>query len=156
MSAKYQQEVSVDPLLAIRYRIIWNRLVTLVEEQARTLIRAAFSTAAREAEDVSAGVFNIQGHMLAQAVTGTPGHVNTMAVSVSHFLEKYPITVMAPGDVFITNDPWLGTGHLFDFTVVTPAFHQGRVVALFACTTHVADVGVGLLGRKRKMSTKRD
>ncbi len=126
---------------AIRQRILWNRLITIVEEQARTLIRAAFSTAAREAEDLSAGVFDIEGRMLAQAVTGTPGHVNTMAASVGHFLARYPAHTMAPGDIFITNDPWVGTGHLFDFTVVTPAFHQDRLVGLFACTTHVVDVG---------------
>lgn len=126
---------------AIRQRILWNRLITIVEEQARTLIRAAFSAAAREAEDLSAGVFDIEGRMLAQAVTGTPGHVNTMAASVGHFLERFPVHKMAPGDIFITNDPWKGTGHLFDFTVVTPAFLGSKLVGLFACTTHVVDVG---------------
>src|SRR3546814_2238967 len=79
--------------------------------------------------------------MLAQAVTGTPGHVNAMAASVGFFLETFPIATMVEGDVFITNDPWKGTGHLNDFTVVTPTFLDGRPVGLFACTTHVVDVG---------------
>lgn len=125
----------------IRMQIQWNRLLSVVEEQAQTLIRTAFSTSAREAGDISAGVFDTSGRMLAQAVTGTPGHVNAMAASVGFFLEKFPLSTMRPGDVFVTNNPWLGTGHLNDFTVVTPTFHGQRIVALFACTTHVVDVG---------------
>ncbi len=128
-------------LSEIHTQIMWNRLIAVVEEQAQTLIRTAFSTAAREAGDLSAGVFDAQGRMLAQAVTGTPGHVNAMAASVGFFLQKYPTATMQPGDVYITNDPWMGTGHLHDFTVVTPTFHGGRLVALFASTTHVVDVG---------------
>lgn len=125
----------------IQTQILWNRLIAIVEEQAQTLIRTAFSNTVREAGDLSAGIFDLAGRMLAQAVTGTPGHVNAMAVSVSHFLAKYPLRNMQPGDVYITNDPWLATGHLHDFTVVTPAFHDGRPVALFAATAHVVDVG---------------
>lgn len=125
----------------IGMQIQWNRLLSVVEEQAQTLIRTAFSTSAREAGDISAGVYDISGRMLAQAVTGTPGHVNAMAASVIHFLKKYPIEVMNEGDVYFTNDPWLGTGHLNDFTVMTPTWRNGEVVALFACTTHVVDIG---------------
>ena len=125
----------------IRYQVMWDRLTTIVEEQARTLIRTGFSVSTREAGDVSAGVFDLQGRMLAQAVTGTPGHINSMALSVGHFIEKFPIKKMKEGDVFLTNDPWKGTGHLHDIVVVTPTFKNGHVVALFACTTHVVDIG---------------
>jgi len=138
MTASAQQN---SALSEIHTQIMWNRLIAVVEEQAQTLIRTAFSTSAREAGDLSAGVFDRQGRMLAQAVTGTPGHINAMAASVGFFLEKYPIDTMKPGDVYITNDPWMGTGHLHDFTVVTPTFHGGKAVALFASTTHVVDVG---------------
>lgn len=122
-------------------QIIWDRLLAVVEEQAQTLIRTAFSTTVREAGDLSSGVFDTQGRMLAQAVTGTPGHVNAMAASVGFFLDKYPLAALEPGDVLVTNDPWHGTGHLNDFTVVTPVFSKGRPVALFAATSHIADVG---------------
>ena len=120
---------------------MWDRLIAIVEEQAQTLIRTAFSNTVREAGDLSAGVFDLSGRMVAQAVTGTPGHVNAMAASVSHFIAKYPLEQMEDGDVYITNDPWLATGHLHDFTVVTPAFRDGAIVALFASTCHVVDVG---------------
>ena len=122
-------------------QLAWSRLLAIVEEQAQTLIRTAFSTTVREAGDLSAGVFDPRGRMLAQAITGTPGHVNAMAASVGYFLEKFPLEKLQAGDVLVTNDPWHGTGHLNDFTVVTPVFHEGKSVALFAATSHVADVG---------------
>ena len=130
-----------DALAAIRRQIQWDRLIAVVEEQAQTMIRTAFSTTVREAGDLSAGIFDLKGRMLAQAVTGTPGHVNSMMESVGHFLAKFPCPTMAPGDHYITNDPWLGTGHLHDLTVVTPTFHRGTMVGLFANTAHVIDVG---------------
>ena len=128
-------------LAGIQRQIMWNRLIAVVEEQAQTMIRTAFSTTVREAGDLSAGIFDLHGRMMAQAVTGTPGHVNSMMESVGHFLKKFPAEVMRPGDHFITNDPWLGTGHLHDLTVVTPAFRAGKIVGLFANTAHVIDVG---------------
>ncbi|NKC14586.1 MAG: hydantoinase B/oxoprolinase family protein [Gammaproteobacteria bacterium] len=128
-------------MASIRLQVMWNRLLSIVEEQAQTLVRTAFSTAAREAGDISAGVFDTSGRMLAQAVTGTPGHVNSMALSVEHFLAEFPPASMCEGDVYITNNPWQGTGHLHDLTMVTPAYKDGRMVALFASTTHVVDIG---------------
>lgn len=125
----------------IHTQILWDRLLAVVEEQAQTLVRTAFSTTVREAGDISAGVFDTKGRMLAQAVTGTPGHVNAMAASVGFFLKKFPVDSLHPDDVLLTNDPWYGTGHLNDFTVITPVFKNGRPVALFAATSHIADVG---------------
>ncbi|MBN9507681.1 MAG: hydantoinase B/oxoprolinase family protein [Alphaproteobacteria bacterium] len=131
----------MSALAEIQRQVMWNRLVAVVEEQAQIMIRTAFSTTVREAGDLSAGVFDLQGRMLAQAVTGTPGHVNSMMESVGHFLQKFPAATMQPGDHYITNDPWLATGHLHDLTVVTPAFRDGRLVALFANTAHIIDIG---------------
>ena len=122
-------------------QIMWNRLIAVVEEQATTLLRTAFSPIVRECGDLSAGVFDLQGRMLAQAVTGTPGHVNSMAKSVGHFLRHFPPDQMREGDVYITNDPWMGTGHLHDFVLTTPTFRNGRLVALFSCTSHLVDIG---------------
>jgi len=133
--------VSGRNISEIDLQIMWNRLLSVVEEQARTLVRTAFSTSSREAGDISAGVFDLEGRMLAQAVTGTPGHINTMARSVGHFLDVYPVTQMREGDGYITNDPWKGTGHLYDLVVVSPTFLDGRIVALFACTAHLVDMG---------------
>ncbi len=138
----FAEDVANDmKLSSIRGQVIWDRLISIVEEQAQALVRTAFSTTVREAGDLSAGIFDLSGKMLAQAVTGTPGHVNAMAASVGYFLEKLSLDKMNQGDVFITNDPWLGTGHLFDFTAVTPAFLDNKVIGLFASTIHVVDIG---------------
>ena len=141
-TAAIPNRASDRPALSLlQDQIMWSRLLSVVEEQARTLVRTAFSTPVREAGDLSAGVFDLSGRMLAQAVTGTPGHVNAMAESVGFFLRDHPVPTLVDGDVLVTNDPWEGTGHLNDFTVVTPAFVAGRPVALFAATSHIADVG---------------
>ncbi|MBO9456996.1 hydantoinase B/oxoprolinase family protein [Paracoccus sp. R12_1] len=125
----------------IRMQVMWNRLISVVEEQALTLLRTAFSTSVREAGDLSAGVYNAKGEMLAQAVTGTPGHVNTMAEAVMHFINEIPRDEMFPGDTYVTNDPWKGTGHLHDITMVSPSFKGDELIGFFACTAHVVDVG---------------
>ena len=125
----------------IDLQIMWNRLIAIVEEQAQTLLRTAFSPIVREAGDLSAGIFDAQGRMLAQAVTGTPGHVNSMAESVKHFIAHFGLANMKPGDAYITNDPWMGTGHLNDFVITTPCFHNGKLIGLFSCTSHLIDIG---------------
>ena len=132
--------MSTQPGL-IDLQIMWNRLIAVVGEQAQVLIRTAFSPIVRECEDISAGVFDLKGRMLAQAVTGTPGHINSMAEAVKHFIRHFPIETMKEGDAYITNDPWMGTGHLNDFVITTPAFHRGKLVGLFSCTSHLMDIG---------------
>ncbi|MBM3519402.1 MAG: hydantoinase B/oxoprolinase family protein [Alphaproteobacteria bacterium] len=133
--------MSKSALSAIRTQVMWNRLIAVVEEQAQSLLRTAFGTITREAGDLSAGVYDTAGRMIAQAMTGTPGHVNTMATAVAHFFKHFPQATMKPGDVYVTNDPWLGTGHLFDYVVMTPVFLGRKLVAFFASTCHVIDVG---------------
>jgi len=125
----------------VSYQVMWNRLISVVEEQAQALVRTAFSTSVREAGDLSAGVYDLHGQMLAQAVTGTPGHVNAMADAVGHFIRRIGHENIFEGDVYITNDPWEGTGHLHDITVVSPSFYQDELVGFFACTAHVVDIG---------------
>jgi N-methylhydantoinase B len=136
-------ESRLDPILL---EVLWNRLVAVVEEQARALMRTSFTSVVREAGDLSAGLFDQRGRMVAQAVTGTPGHVNAMATSVHHFLREIPAGTLEPGDVMITNHPWQTSGHLNDFTVITPIFHDGTLTAYFGNCCHALDVGGRGLG----------
>ena len=124
-----------------RLQVMWNRLLSLVEEQGQVLTRAAFSPIVRECGDISAGIFDAEGRMLAQAVTGTPGHVNTMAEAVLHLRRRFPAESMKPGDIYMTNDPWLAAGHLNDFLLLMPAFKHGKVVGYASCTSHLVDLG---------------
>lgn len=130
---------AIDP---ITLEIIWNRLISVVNEQAAALIHSSFTTVVREAGDLSAGVFDRNGNMIAQAVTGTPGHINTMANCVKNYVvPNHPIDSLNEGDTLITNDPWEASGHLFDLTIISPVFYKGRGVAWFASTCHAVDIG---------------
>jgi N-methylhydantoinase B len=133
----------LDPVLL---EVLWNRLISIAEEQARALMRTSFTSVVREAGDLSAGLFDRRGQMVAQAVTGTPGHVNAMATSMHHFLEEVPAETLEPGDVLVTNHPWQTAGHLNDFTVITPIFRDGELVSFFGNTCHALDVGGRGLG----------
>ncbi len=129
----------LDP---ITLEILWNRLIAVVNEQAAALMRTSFTTIVRESGDLSAGVFDTRGNMIAQAVTGTPGHINAMATCIHYFLAEYPADTLRPGDVLITNDPQKTSGHLHDFTVITPIFNgDGLLVGFFGNTCHALDIG---------------
>ncbi len=128
----------MDPVLL---DVLWHRLLNVVEEEARTLMRTAFTNILSDAGDLSAGVFDRNGRMMAQAITGTPGHINSMAIGVKHFLDVYPVDQLESGDVLIGNDPHLFSGHLNDITVATPNFWRERCVALFGSTCHAVDIG---------------
>jgi N-methylhydantoinase B len=135
-----------ERLDSITLEVMWNRLIAVVNEQATALMRTSFTTIVRESGDLSAGVFDIRGNMIAQAVTGTPGHINAMATCIHHFLGVYPAESLRPGDVLITNDPQKTSGHLHDFTVITPIFQGQRLVGFFGNTCHVLDIGGRGLG----------
>ena len=111
---------------AVELEVLWNRLISIVNEQAAALMHASFTTVVREAGDLSAGVFDRAGNMLAQAVTGTPGHINTMANCVRHFVKAYPIDTLKPGDSLLTNDPWLGSGHFARYYGCYAGFLSGQ------------------------------
>ncbi|MHB8499761.1 MAG: hydantoinase B/oxoprolinase family protein [Candidatus Acidiferrales bacterium] len=130
-----------EPLDLVSLEVLWSRLIAVANEQAAALIRTSFTPIVRESGDLSAAVFDARGRMLAQAVTGTPGHINSLATSMKHFLAAFPISELVPGDVLVTNDPWKTSGQLNDFSVVTPAFKEGRVVGFFGNTCHAVDIG---------------
>ncbi len=137
----------MDPILV---EVLGNRLSSVVNEQQAALIRIAFSTVVRESEDLACGVFDSRGLMVAQSLSGTPGHINAMATGVRHFLDAFPPGTLEPGDVLVTNDPWQTSGQLNDLTVVTPVFYGGRTVAYFANTCHAADIGGRVLSAEAR------
>ncbi len=133
---------TLDP---ITLEVLWNRLLSVVNEQQVTLMRTAFSTVVRESQDLACGVFDTRGSMIAQSLTGTPGHINAMATGVRHFLKEYLAETLQPGDVLITNDPWQTAGQINDMTILTPVFKDARVVGYFASTCHAPDIGGHIL-----------
>ena len=130
--------VELDP---VSLEILWTRLIAVTNEQAAALMRTSFTPIVREVGDLSAAVFDRRGLMLAQAVTGTPGHINSLASGVKHFLAAYPPEALQPGDVLITNDPWMTSGQLNDLSVVTPVFRGDTLVGFFGNCCHAIDIG---------------
>jgi N-methylhydantoinase B len=137
----------IDP---VTLEVIWNRLLSVANEQQDALIRTAFSTIVRESQDLACGMFDPKGRMIAQSISGTPGHINAMATSMKHFLNAFPPEKLAPGDVLITNDPWMTAGQINDITITTPIFRKGRLVALTANTCHSADIGGRILSAEAR------
>jgi N-methylhydantoinase B len=135
---------------AVVLEMVWNRLLSVANEQQDTLMRTAFSTIVRECQDLACGIFDTRGRMIAQSITGTPGHINAMATSMRHFFAAYPPERLQPGDVLITNDPWMTAGQINDITITTPVFRDGRLVALFANTCHAADIGGRILSAEAR------
>lgn len=138
---------AMDP---VTLEVIWNRFMSVANEQQDTLIRTAFSTIVRESQDLACGLFDTRGRMIAQSLSGTPGHINAMATSMKHFLAAFPADKLQPGDVLITNDPWQTAGQINDITITTPIFRNGKLVALFANTCHSADIGGRILSAEAR------
>jgi len=138
---------AIDP---VTLEVIWSRFMSVANEQQDALIRTAFSTIVRESQDLACGLFDTRGRMIAQSLSGTPGHINAMAMSMKHFLAAFPPERLAPGDVLITNDPWQTAGQINDITITTPIFRKSKLIALFANTCHSADIGGRILSAEAR------
>jgi N-methylhydantoinase B len=121
--------------------VAWNTLISIASEQAAAMVNSSFSAVLGEMEDLSAGVFDADGTMMAQSVQGAPGHLGSLSLGVKHFCSAFPASRLSPGDVLITNDPWLVSGHKHDITVVTPVFLGKRLVGFTASNCHTVDIG---------------
>jgi N-methylhydantoinase B len=129
------------PLDPISLEIQWKRLVSMVDEASAAFVRTSFSVLVREANDFAVVLTDAQGRSIAQSVLSIPSFIGTLPATVKHFLEKFPARTLKPGDVMITNDPWMGTGHIHDVNVAMPIFHKGRIVAFAAVVSHMPDIG---------------
>jgi N-methylhydantoinase B len=132
----------LDP---ITVEILWTRLVSAVDEAALALHRTSFSTVVRESHDYTCMLLDPTGRAVVQATRSVPSFIGTLPMSVQAFLVKYPAATLQPGDVIISNDPWIGTGHLPDLTLAAPIFHRGRMVGFAGAIAHMSDIG----GRRR-------
>ena len=126
---------------AIELELLWRRLISLVDEAAAAMVRTSFSTLVRESYDFSCVVTDASGQSLVQASESIPSFIGTLPETVKHFLRHFPEDQLSPGDVLITNDIWLGTGHLPDVTLAKPIFRNGKLIAFSATTAHVPDIG---------------
>ena len=126
---------------AVTLEVLWTRLISVVDEAAKAIVRTSFSTLSNEANDFACVLTDARGFALAQNSGSIPSFIGTLPATVRHFLSEFGAGGMKPGDVFITNDPWQGTGHMSDVCLVKPIFHRDRLVAFSATTSHMPDIG---------------
>ncbi|CAH1656667.1 hydantoinase B/oxoprolinase family protein [Chelatococcus sp. HY11] len=130
------------PLIhSVDLEIRWARLVTIMDEVDAAVARTSFSTIVGESRDFGVVMMDGQGRSLAQSQLSTPAFTITLPITAKHLLQAHPPGTLKPGDVLVTNDPWLGSGHLPDFTVCMPVFHDGTIAAIVGCVAHLSDVG---------------
>ena len=125
----------------VTLEVLWARLRSIVDEAAKVIVRTSFSTLSNEANDFSCVLTDARGFSLAQNTSSIPSFIATLPATVRHFLREFGAAAMKPGDVYITNDPWMGTGHLNDVCVVKPIFVGERLIAFASTTAHVPDIG---------------
>ena len=126
---------------AVTLEVLWTRIISVVDEAAKAIVRTSFSTLSNEANDFACVLTDARGYALAQNSGSIPSFIGTLPATVRHFLRELGAARMQPGDVLITNDAWMGTGHMSDVSVLKPIFHGGRLVAFSATTSHMPDIG---------------
>ncbi|SFZ86462.1 N-methylhydantoinase B [Devosia enhydra] len=130
--------MSIDP---VSLGIIWDRLIAITDETLSTLVRTSFSTNVRESYDLSCMLFDAEGRSIAQGTYSVPSFTGTAPETVRMMLAAHPPETLRDGDVLATNDPWIGTGHLYDINVLRPVFRNGRIIAYSLSITHLPDIG---------------
>ncbi|MBT7760629.1 MAG: hydantoinase B/oxoprolinase family protein, partial [Rhodospirillaceae bacterium] len=126
---------------AVSVGIMWDRLVAVSDEIVTTLVRTSFSTIVSESYDLTVALLDADGQLMAQGTYSVPVFMGTAPATLQHMLDRFPADTLRPGDVVITNDPWLGTGHTFDINVMRPVFQGDHIVAYVISITHLPDVG---------------
>jgi N-methylhydantoinase B len=135
---------------AVTIQILWNRLIAIVDEAATGLIRTAYTPSVKEYHDFCCALFDTSGRMLAHSTVTTAGFLGIVPEVMRNFLRKYPPNTLAEGDVIITNDPWIASGHLIDISVAAPIFHNGAIAGYALCIVHHLDMG----GRMATLASK--
>jgi N-methylhydantoinase B len=126
---------------AVTLEVLWTRIISVVDEAAKAIVRTSFSTLSNEANDFACVLTDARGRALAQNTGSIPSFIGTLPATVRHFIRELGADSMKPGDVLITNDAWMGTGHMSDVSVLKPIFHRDRLVAFSATTSHMPDIG---------------
>src|SRR5688572_9406449 len=126
---------------AVTLEMLWTRLISITDEAAAALVRTSFSTIVRESNDFACVLTDARGGSIAQATDSIPSFIGTVPRSIRHFLAEFPHDTLRPGDILITNDVWMGTGHLPDITCATPIFHKRRIVGFAGTVAHAPDIG---------------
>ena len=139
--------MQLDP---VTIQILWNRLITIVDEAATGLMRTAYTPSVKEYHDFCCALFDANAQMLSHSTVTTAGFLGIVPEVLRNFITKYPPETLEPGDAIITNDPWIASGHLIDISIAAPIFHRDRIVGYTLCIVHHLDMG----GRMSTLESK--
>lgn len=128
----------MDP---ITFDILWQRLISIMDEIDQIIVRTTFSTILSESRDFACILTDVQGRSLCQSVWSTANFSVVLPRTAKSMLDYFGTRSLCQGDVLATNDPWIGTGHLPDFILLTPIFWHGQIIAFIGTIAHVSDVG---------------
>lgn len=137
-TARPNTESSID---AIALEMAWSRLISLLDEASSFMLRTSFSSIVREAKDFTIVLMDARGRVVAHPTAGCPPFNGTMPRTIRHLLQAFPLEQWNPGDFIVTNDPWMGTGHLNDVSAARPIFRKGTLVGFAGVVAHMADIG---------------
>src|SRR5690606_12224256 len=121
--------------------IQWQRLISIMDEVDNATVRTSFSTIVGDSRDFACILVDQDDSSLCQSSFSPPNFCVVLPRTAKVLLQHYPVETLREGDVLCTNDPWIGTGHLPDYVVITPVFWKGKLVAFMGTVAHLADVG---------------
>jgi N-methylhydantoinase B len=119
--------------------IAWKRLSLVVEEAAWAIKATSFSPLVTEGNDFSCLLYDSAGRLITQN-SQIAAKIGSWHSTVQAIIQIYGDDIH-DGDAFLTNDPWIGDGHLYDCSVLRPIFYEGQLVAFADCTAHISDIG---------------
>jgi N-methylhydantoinase B len=128
----------LDP---ISLEVMWSRLIGVMNEIDEAIVRTSFSTIVGESRDFAYILTDEAGRSLCQSSFSPANFCVVLPRTAKALLERFPVEALQEGDVLATNDPWIGTGHLPDYVMISPVFNDNRVVAFIGSIAHVSDVG---------------
>ena len=131
----------IESIDAVTLEVMRNGFIQVCEEVTITMLKTAHSVIFNEGKDLSTGVFDRDGRLIAQDQQGCPVHIAAMPQSVKAGIEQYGIENMNPGDVFLVNDSYSGGTHLPDVTIFAPVFWEEELVGFIGNRGHHTDVG---------------
>lgn len=126
---------------AIELQILWQRLISILNEVDQIIVRTTFSTILSEGRDFACILTDREGASLCQSVWSSPSFCVVLPHTARALLRRFPACQLQPGDVLATNDPWQGTGHLPDYILLMPVFRARRIIAYIGTVSHMSDVG---------------
>ena len=130
-----------DAFDPIALEMAWSRLISILDEASNFMLRTSFSSIVREAKDFTIVLMDRRGRVVAHPTAGCPPFNGTMPKTIRHLLDAFPVEQWNPGDFIVTNDPWMGTGHLNDVSAARPIFRNGTLVGFAGAVAHMADIG---------------